>query len=79
VRYIDPTLDANAKRSEGFLSKLMFWRSDQGRPAAGQTQYRIFVRGAAAGSEIQVLSREGGVDKSETSNRILSLLHEQLK
>ncbi|MCG3187747.1 MAG: hypothetical protein IOMNBAOH_02410 [Rhodocyclaceae bacterium] len=79
VRYIDPTLDANAKKSEGFLSKLMFWRSDQGRPAAGQTQYRIFVRGAAAGSEIQVLSREGGVDKSETSNRILSLLHEQLK
>jgi hypothetical protein len=26
-----------------------------------------------------VLTREGGIDRSDTSRRILSLLHEQLK
>jgi outer membrane protein assembly factor BamC len=28
---------------------------------------------------VQVLTREGGVDRSETSKRILGLLYEQLK
>jgi outer membrane protein assembly factor BamC len=30
-------------------------------------------------SVVQVLTREGGVDRSDTSKKILSLLHEQLK
>jgi outer membrane protein assembly factor BamC len=30
-------------------------------------------------TSVQVLTREGGVDRSDTSRRILGLLHEQLK
>jgi outer membrane protein assembly factor BamC len=30
-------------------------------------------------SKLQILTREGGVDNSETARRILGLLHEQLK
>ncbi len=81
VRYVE--LDTQTKKDDkGFVSKLMFWRSDAPKVDAG-ARYRVYVKaagGADAGtSTVQVLTREGGVDKSETSKRILGLLHEQLK
>ena len=76
VRYVDPEID-NEKKEEGFLSKLnIFKSSSSGKP---QTQYRIFVKDDASRSTVQVLTLEGGVDQSETSKRILSLLYDQLK
>jgi outer membrane protein assembly factor BamC len=76
VRYVDPEID-NEKKEEGFLSKMAFWKKSDS--ASSQTQYRVFVRDEDSFSTVQVLSREGGVDQSETSKKILALLYDQLK
>ncbi|MDD5249298.1 MAG: outer membrane protein assembly factor BamC [Rhodocyclaceae bacterium] len=77
VRYVDPELDAAKKQDKGFMSKLMFWK---GKPDATQNmQFRVFVKGFGDTSTVQVLTREGGVDKTDTSKKILGLLYEQLR
>ena len=76
VRYVDPEVDGQ-KKDDGFLSKLKFWKGSAGADA--QTQYRVFVKDEGAASTVQVLSREGGADQSETSKKILALLYDQLK
>lgn len=76
VRYVDPETDGQ-KKEEGFLSKLTFWKGSSS--ASAQTQYRVFVKDEGAASTVQVLSREGGTDQSDTSKKILALLYDQLK
>jgi len=77
VRYVDPEIDATKKEDKGFMSKLMFWK---GKPDPMKNmQFRIFVKGGDASSSVQVLTREGGIDQSDTSKKILGLLYEQLK
>jgi len=76
VRYVDPESMDSKKSEGGFLSKLKFW--DSGKPAANQ-QFRVFVKGEGGESSVQVLTREGGVDNSETAKKILGLLYDQLK
>jgi len=78
VRYVDPDADAKSKQPTGMLSKLAFWRSTPD-PKDRNAQYRIAVKDASAGSEVNVLNKEGQADRSDTANRILSLLYEQLK
>jgi outer membrane protein assembly factor BamC len=79
VRYVDPDADSKKKDGDkGFLSKLMFWKgSTADKPS--QAQYRIHLKAAGESTNVQVLTREGGADSSDTSRRILGLLHEQLK
>jgi outer membrane protein assembly factor BamC len=78
VRYVDPEAEAAKKDGKSFLSKLAFWESD--KPSAGdKLQYRIHIKGDGAASVVEVLTREGGVEKSESAKKILGLLHEQLK
>ena len=77
VRYVDPEADNKTAPDKGLLAKLAFWRSD--KPAEGREQYRILVRDAGAATQVQVLTREGGVEKSETARKILKLMYEQLK
>jgi outer membrane protein assembly factor BamC len=77
VRYVDPETD-NQKKDDGMLSKLAFWKSKP-TDADPKTQYRVFVRDDGGVSSVQVLSREGGVDRSETARKILTLLYDQLK
>jgi len=76
VRYVDPEDDAVGKTNTSFISKLAFWR-DPPDPKTGQ--YRVFVKDRNDSSEVQVLSKEGGPDTSDTAKRILSLLQQQLK
>ncbi|MBK9021988.1 MAG: outer membrane protein assembly factor BamC [Sulfuritalea sp.] len=79
VRYVDPDSDAKKKDAEkGFLSKLMFWKGSGG-DTPDKAQYRIHLKASGDATSVQVLTREGGVDRSDTSRRILGLLHEQLK
>mgnify|MGYP001332162942 CR=1 FL=1 len=77
VRYVDPEVD-NRKKDEGLLSKLAFWKSSE-PPASSKTQYRIHVSDSGEQSIVQVLSNEGGTDKSETAKKILGLLLLQLQ
>jgi len=76
VRYVDPDADNTAKRSSGMLGKLAFWRSDD---VPRKEQYRIFLKDANAVTEVNVLDKDGKVDRSPTANRILTLLLEQLR
>jgi outer membrane protein assembly factor BamC len=75
VRYVDP--DANSKKKDGWLDKLSFWKSAD--PAANKVQYRIHVAESGSNSRVQVLTAEGGTDKSDTAKKILDLLYQQLK
>ena len=77
VRYIDPGIDAKSKKDEeGWLSKLKFWGSST--PPKPE-QYRILVTDKQSKSLVNVVSKTGTDDHSETSNRILTLLYDQLK
>ncbi len=79
VRYVDPEVDGKKKDDDkGFLSKLMFWKSSASEKPS-QAQYRIYLKTAGDTTTVQVLTREGGVDRSDISKRILGLLHERLK
>ncbi|GAB4166943.1 MAG: outer membrane protein assembly factor BamC [Rhodocyclaceae bacterium] len=78
VRYVDPEADARTgKQDSGFLSKLMFWKSE--KPADPKLQYRVQVVAAGEASTVRVLTREGGIDRSATAGKILNLLYEQLR
>jgi outer membrane protein assembly factor BamC len=79
VRYADPEKDMAKIDGEkpGLLSKLAFWKSDSSKVTA--EQYRVLVSQGGDKSQVQVLGKDGGVDRSQTARRILSLLHDQLK
>ncbi|HJV93651.1 MAG TPA: outer membrane protein assembly factor BamC [Azonexus sp.] len=77
VRYVDPEVD-NRKKDDGWMSKLAFWRSSEAS-ASSKVQYRIHVSDSGQQSVVQVLSSEGGTDKSDTAKKILGLLLQQLQ
>jgi outer membrane protein assembly factor BamC len=76
VRYIDPQIDVQTKQETGWLSRLKFWKSAEPPKAA---QYRILVTDQPSGSAVSVLNKDGAREQSDTSNRILTLLYNQLK
>lgn len=76
VRYIDPETDGT-KTEKSFLGKLAFWNS--GSKTSQQKQYVIHVGETAGTSKVEVRDKAGNLDKSETANKILNLLYEQLK
>jgi outer membrane protein assembly factor BamC len=73
VTYNDPLADQN---SEGVLSKLAFWSSDD---EAGGAHYRIVLQANGPVTHIIVNDAEGERDTSSTAKRILALLEEQLR
>jgi outer membrane protein assembly factor BamC len=76
VRYVDPAQES--LRSEGILNKLAFWRPTE-KPAQ-TAQYRVLVKEQNPdATRVEVLNKDGVPEASTTSNRILSLLYEQLK
>jgi outer membrane protein assembly factor BamC len=79
VRYADPDAEMERKSREkpGLLSRLAFWKS--GDSTAKTEQYRVHVRQFAGKSVVQVLNKDGGAETSQTTHRILGLLHEQLR
>ena len=65
---------------ESWVSKLAFWRStDDKSKIENRSRHRVQVKASGDISQIQVLTAEGGVDKSDTAKKILSILLEQLK
>jgi outer membrane protein assembly factor BamC len=78
VRYADADSDMKRKDSEkGILSKLAFWKTDDKGVKA--EQYRVHIRQFAGKCVVQVLNKDGAAENSQTTKRIVSLLHEQLK
>jgi outer membrane protein assembly factor BamC len=75
VRYADPEIEMKDK-DKGLLGRLFSFGSDS---KVKPEQYRVQVSAEPAGSQIHVLNKEGAAERSKTANRILTLLHEQLK
>lgn len=75
VRYVDPEKDG--QKSEGLLSKLKFWSSDE--PKDGEYEYLISLKEESDATVVSVLDKDGKPDTSGTGDRILSLLLDQLK
>ncbi len=73
VRYANPETDL--KKDRGFLDKLAFWKEDVQKTE----QYRITVAAAVPNSLVTVQDPNGAPDKSANSEKILSLLKDQLK
>jgi outer membrane protein assembly factor BamC len=77
VRYIDPNIDVKSGEDKGWLAKLNFWSSSKSQQS--KEQYRILVQGDGSTAEVRVLDKEGVREQSDTANRILTLLYDQLK
>jgi outer membrane protein assembly factor BamC len=81
VRYADPEADMSKKDKEkGFLSRLfdfknIFSKDEKDKPE----QYRIKVAEAAPNSVVSVQDTTGQPERSQTSEKILALLKDQLK
>ena len=77
VRYVDPDADNRTAQSKGFFAK---FNPFSGRKAATSSElFRIEVKDADSVSQVSVLNQDGKQEKSDTANRILGLLYEQLK
>jgi outer membrane protein assembly factor BamC len=76
VRYADP--DAGQKKPDtGIMSRVTnIFRSE---PVKTAEQYQVQVRDARTATQVAVLSKTGATENSVTTQRILGLLHEQLK
>ena len=71
VRYADPESEAAA--SDPGLAAFRL------RLKVKAEQYRVQVAQQANGSQVLVLNKDGSAERSKTAQRILTLLHEQLK
>ncbi|HJT61955.1 MAG TPA: outer membrane protein assembly factor BamC [Burkholderiales bacterium] len=76
VRYADPEVEMGEK-DKGFLDRITGWFSNDSKVKAAQ--YRVQVTQDPNGSQVYVLNKEGAAERSKTAQRILVLLHEQLK
>jgi outer membrane protein assembly factor BamC len=67
-------------KDKGLFGRLFSWGSDS---KVKTELYRVQVSqetaGGASGSQVSVLNKEGAAERSKTAQRILTLLHEQLK
>jgi len=79
VRYADTdAIDMTKKDDDkGLLAKLQFWKS--GDPVVKAEQYRVHVRQFAGKCVVQILTKEGSQANTETTRKIVALLHEQLR
>ncbi|HET7062015.1 MAG TPA: outer membrane protein assembly factor BamC [Nitrosospira sp.] len=78
VRYVNPDEDSGAGTgAKGLLSKLIFW--SQGEDTDQPGQYRIQLSEAGQATDVKVLNKEGGAEKSSDATKILKLLYDQLK
>jgi outer membrane protein assembly factor BamC len=79
VRYVDQGEEAQGKGNEkGFLSRLFSFGSDNNNAESAQN-YRVSVKGNGASSQLTVLDKDGRAVKSAATDKILSLLSDQLK
>ncbi|MHB0974413.1 MAG: outer membrane protein assembly factor BamC [Thiobacillus sp.] len=76
VRYIDPEIDNAGKRDEGLFAKWAFWRS---KKAQTTPQLQIVVSEAGEKSRVSVTGADGKPADPNTQNRIINLLHKELK
>jgi outer membrane protein assembly factor BamC len=72
VRYIDPETEGGKK--PGFFARLF-----GAKEAPKKEEYQVHLVAADGGTNVEVLGKDGTPEQTKTGERILSLLHEQLK
>ncbi|MDR1849623.1 MAG: outer membrane protein assembly factor BamC [Zoogloeaceae bacterium] len=72
VRYVDPD-DTQSAKDRNWFSRLF------GSKKPTQTQYHIYLRAEGDTTRVQTLTTEGNPDPSESAQKILALLLEQLR
>jgi outer membrane protein assembly factor BamC len=75
VRYIDSDR-VDSGKDDSFLGTLKFWGDDE---VSDQNEYLVSLVGKQSTTQISILDTDGKREQSETADRILGLLHEQLK
>ncbi|MES2536871.1 MAG: outer membrane protein assembly factor BamC [Pseudomonadota bacterium] len=79
VRYVDQNEDAKSKtENKGFFARLFTFGSSDDKAKQAQ-RYRVSVKGDNSASRIAVLNNEGRQEGSQSADKILALLNEQLK
>jgi outer membrane protein assembly factor BamC len=73
VRYDDPTREDES----GFMDKLAFWRGKQ--PIEDQTQYIVKLSEEGEDTRVIVQNKDGERELSDTGERILVLIQEQIR
>ena len=69
--------DATRRQPDGLLSKVTnFFNSEK---VVAAEQYQVRVSDVAPLTRVAILTKAGASEDSQTTQRILSLLHEQLK
>jgi outer membrane protein assembly factor BamC len=76
VRY--NRLDSNQPKKEGFFSKLAFWRDDE-IEIDDKVQYQVELDEMDGETRVVVRNESGERDNSETAQRILTLISEQIR
>ena len=76
VRYADPEAEMGEKE-KGLFGRISDWFSNDSKVKAAQ--YRVQVTSETNSSQVYVLNKDGTAERSKTAQRILTLLHEQLK
>lgn len=81
VRYVDQGQDAQGKPTaeKGFIAKLFSFGSSNDDKVKTAQRYRVSVKESGSTSQVAVLNNEGRAETSQTGDKILSLLSEQLK
>ncbi|NCC27058.1 MAG: outer membrane protein assembly factor BamC [Gammaproteobacteria bacterium] len=67
---------ASDGKSLGLLSRMAFWKKNEVDPVK---QYQVRVQGGETESRVTVLDASGNPDTSESSQRILTLMKEQMR
>lgn len=75
VRYVD-TDRSDYTKDESFFGSLKFWGDEE---PTKQSEFLVSLVGKQASTQIVILDVDGKRETSETADRILTLLHEQLK
>ncbi len=75
VRYID-TDKVDSGKDDSFFGTLKFWGDDE---PPDQNAYLVSLVGKQSTTQIVILDTDGKREHGETADRILGLLHEQLK
>ena len=76
VRYADPEAEMGGNE-KGLFGRISDWFSNDSKVKAAQ--YRVQVTSETNSSQVYVLNKDGSAERSKTAQRILTLLHEQLK
>jgi len=74
VRYIDPEYEASQREEQGFLSKVF------GKELKIQAQqFRVWVQQGDASTYVSVQDKNGKTDRSETADKIVKQVYDQLR